>query len=40
MVAEQLELLKWGVRFDIFRCQVRYPILHSAVNLCVNGPKP
>ena len=38
MVADQLEALKWGGRFDLFRCEVEYPVLHSAVNLCVGGP--
>mgnify|MGYP007124442599 FL=1 len=38
MMAEQLEELGWRCKFDIIRCQVEYPVLHSAVNLCVKGP--
>ncbi|HYE62182.1 MAG TPA: hypothetical protein VD997_09310 [Phycisphaerales bacterium] len=37
MVTQQLDLLKWHIPFDIFRCVVNYPVLHSAVNLCVGA---
>ncbi|MFT3686911.1 MAG: hypothetical protein QM783_18650 [Phycisphaerales bacterium] len=33
-----------GRRFDIYRCRVKYPVLHSVVRLRVNaahpGPRP
>jgi hypothetical protein len=38
-MSQQLDQLRWNVPFDIFRCVVRYPVLHSAINLCVDAAK-
>lgn len=36
LVAEQLEQLGWNqTRFDIFRCTVKYPVLHSVTHVYV-----
>jgi len=41
IIGRELERLGWPADgFDIFRCQAAYPILHSSVHLCVDGPPP
>ena len=38
MIRHVLRAHGWeGVEFDVFRCRVPYPILHSAIGLCVRG---
>lgn len=39
-VTRELAALGWaGTAFDIHRCVVRYPVLHSAVHIFVDGPR-
>lgn len=39
IVAEQFGLLGWSsTTFDMYRCTVAYPVLHSAIHLSVGGP--
>lgn len=35
IIASQLAQLGWNEEFDIYRCVAAYPVLHSAVHLCV-----
>ncbi len=38
VIAGQLEELGWPLgAFDIYRCVVKYPVLHAAVHMCVHG---
>lgn len=39
MVRSELGRLGWeNTTYDIFRCEVRYPVLHSTLQLCVQEP--
>jgi hypothetical protein len=38
LARSELERLGWSdTEFDIYRCEVQYPVMHSAVHLCVGG---
>lgn len=40
LVKHVLDQLEWsGTSFDIFRCRIPYPIMHSMVQMYVDGPK-
>jgi len=40
VIARQLQELGWPLgAFDIYRCEVKYPVLHAAVHLCVHGAR-
>ena len=40
MVLSELNRMDWAsTTYDIFRCEVKYPVLHSTLQLCVQEPR-